>query len=76
MSGAVIRLPSAARRQVKQPRNAAGRTKVAEMLAPGVAAGRKTVVQAFRVFRTTRTTVGASIDLDNAILLLCSEGKL
>jgi hypothetical protein len=41
--------------------------KVAEALAPGVAVGRPTAVQAMAVFRTTRMSARDFIDLDNAM---------
>lgn len=118
----VVRLPTAAPRQVKQPCNAAGRAarkalreetpwpgehlfpgqrqamktaellselqptpelelltaicaalddtaraKVVEILAPRVATGRRTAMQALAVLRSTRMTVGESNDLHNAM---------
>lgn len=43
------------------------RAKVAEVLAPGVTAGRRSAMQASAIFRTTRMTFGESCDLNNAI---------
>lgn len=43
------------------------RAKVAAKLAPGFVVGRRTSVQAMAVFRSTRMTIGDSVDLDNAM---------